>query len=145
MKEISTQIEIQGSAEKVWKLLTDFARFPDWNPFIREIIGEVVEGTKLEIHISTPSGKNRVYRPILTKVEPNHELRWYGKGFLPGFLNGERIFTIEILDSNRVRLVHREIFSGLGTFFAGERMEREIRHSLEEMNLALKQRVEHDR
>ena len=47
------------------------------------------------IHISTSSGKNRTYRPTLTKIEPNHELRWYGKGLLPGLLNGERIFTIE--------------------------------------------------
>jgi hypothetical protein len=69
--------------------------FPDWNPFIREIIGSVVEGSRLEIHISTSSGKNRTYKPTLTKIEPNHELRWYGKGLLPGLLNGERIFTIE--------------------------------------------------
>ena len=31
--------------EKVWQVLTDFAHFPDWNPFIREIIGTVMEGS----------------------------------------------------------------------------------------------------
>ncbi len=32
-KQIHTQIEIEASAERVWKLLTDLSRFPEWNPF----------------------------------------------------------------------------------------------------------------
>ncbi|HET7149609.1 MAG TPA: SRPBCC domain-containing protein [Candidatus Nitrosopolaris sp.] len=144
MKEIKTEIEINASAERVWQVLTDFDHFPDWNPFIREIIGSIKEGSKLEIHISTSNGKNRTYRPTLTKIEPNHELRWYGKGLLPGLLNGERIFTIETLEQSRVRFIHREIFSGIGTFLA-VRMDKDIRHTFEEMNYALKKKVEHSR
>ena len=53
MKEIKTEIEINASAEKVWQVLTDFAHFHDWNPFIREIIGTVSEGSKLEISIGS--------------------------------------------------------------------------------------------
>ncbi|MFZ0514722.1 MAG: SRPBCC family protein [Candidatus Nitrosopolaris sp.] len=48
MKEINTEIEITAQADKVWQVLKDFAHFPDWNAFIREIIGSVVEGSKLE-------------------------------------------------------------------------------------------------
>jgi uncharacterized protein YndB with AHSA1/START domain len=67
LKGISTEIEINAPAEKVWQVLTDFAHFPYWNPFIREIIGSVVEGSRLEIHISTSSGKNRTYKPTFNK------------------------------------------------------------------------------
>src|SRR5208337_3854746 len=35
MKEIHTEIEINAPAEKVWKVLTDFAAYPEWNPFVR--------------------------------------------------------------------------------------------------------------
>ena len=101
-------------------------------------------GSKLEIHISTASGKNRTYRTTLTKVEPNHELRWYGKGLLPGLLNGEHIIKIEQLSENHVRMMHQEIFTGIGTFLAGHRMEKDVRHSFEEMNSALKKKIEHD-
>jgi hypothetical protein len=144
LKEIKTEIEINASAEKVWQVLTDFAHFRDWNPFIREIIGTVSEGSKLEISITTSSRKNRTYKPTLTKIEPNRELRWYGKGLLPGLLNGERIFTIEQLDQNHVRLLHREVFTGLGAFLAGDRMVHDIRQSFEEMNNAMKKKIEHD-
>jgi uncharacterized protein YndB with AHSA1/START domain len=32
MKEIHTEIEINASAEKVWRVLTDFAAYSEWNP-----------------------------------------------------------------------------------------------------------------
>ena len=35
MKEIHTEIEINAPAEKIWKVLTDFAAYPEWNPFVR--------------------------------------------------------------------------------------------------------------
>jgi len=41
MKELRSEIEIETSAERVWQLLTDFARFPQWNPFISRASGDV--------------------------------------------------------------------------------------------------------
>ncbi|MFQ5793715.1 MAG: SRPBCC family protein [Candidatus Bipolaricaulia bacterium] len=46
MKEIQTEVEIDASAERVWQLLTDFAAFPEWNPFIRRASGKVKTGTR---------------------------------------------------------------------------------------------------
>jgi len=60
---------------------------------------------------------------------------------LPGLLNGERIFTIEELAENHVRMIHREIFTGLGAFLTGDRMDKDIHHSFEEMNNALKKKL----
>jgi uncharacterized protein YndB with AHSA1/START domain len=37
MKELHSEIEIDASAERVWAILTDFASYPRWNPFIRSI------------------------------------------------------------------------------------------------------------
>ena len=39
MRELNSEIEIDASAERVWQLLTDLDRFPQWNPFIRSITG----------------------------------------------------------------------------------------------------------
>jgi hypothetical protein len=41
-------------------------------------------------------------------------------------------------------MIHQEIFTGLGAFLAGDRMEKDVRHSFEEMNNALKKKIEHD-
>lgn len=142
MKEIKTELKIMASSERVWQVLTDFPNFAKWNPVITRIKGEAKVRTKLEIHLRTRSGKSRVYKPTITKVEPNHELRWFGKSLIPGILNGERIFTIDSIGTNNVRFFHRQIFTGLGASLAGDRLDRDIRHTLNEMNVALKEQAE---
>lgn len=44
MKELHSEIEITASAERTWLILTDFASYPRWNPFIRRISGEPTTG-----------------------------------------------------------------------------------------------------
>jgi hypothetical protein len=139
LKEIRTEIEIAASRERVWQALADFPRYSEWNPFIREAIGEAKEGSKLEIHITTPSGAKRTYEPRVTKVEPGRELRWLGK--VPGFLSGEHIFTLEERNG-RTLLIHREVFGGLLTSFFGKSLDEDVRAGFEEMNRALKKRAE---
>jgi hypothetical protein len=145
LKEIRTEVDIDSSPEKVWQVLTDFGHYRDWNPFIRDITGKLNEGSRLEIQISTSTKKTRKYRPVLTKIEPNHEMRWLGKAFLPGLLDGERILTLQRLENNQVRLIHREIFRGIGVSLAGSRIDFEIRRKFEEMNSALKKKIEHEK
>ena len=53
--ELNTEIEINASSEAVWNLLTDTSRFPEWNPFIRRVQGELKAGQKLAVFIQ-PSG-----------------------------------------------------------------------------------------
>ena len=44
MNELNNEVEINASAERVWHLLTDFAQFPKWNPFIQRVRGEPTPG-----------------------------------------------------------------------------------------------------
>ncbi|MFL6344764.1 MAG: SRPBCC family protein [Nitrososphaeraceae archaeon] len=142
MKEIHTQIDIKASAERAWQVLIDFNNYSQWNPFIRQINGTPKVGTKLEIHLHTASGKRRIYRPTVTKLEPYHELRWFGKSFVPGMFNGEHIFNIETLGVNHILFLHREVFTGLGVALAGDRLDRDLYQSFEKMNNAFKEKLE---
>jgi hypothetical protein len=142
VKEVSAEIEINSYPESVWKILTDFATYDQWNPFINKIIGLPAEGSKIDIYIETPSGKNRKYSPRITKVEEGRELRWSGKSSLPGFLNAEHIFIIEELRPERVRFIQREMFNGLLTRIFGKGVDIDIRQGFEDMNDALKKRAE---
>ena len=143
MKEVTSQTEINSYPEMVWKIITDFATYEQWNPFIHKIIGQPKEGSKIEIYIETPAGKNRRYSPTITKVEEGRELRWFGKSLLPGFLNSEHIFTIEELQPGHVRFIQREVFDGFLTILFGKSLDVDVRQGLEDMNNALKKRAEH--
>ena len=145
MKELNNEVEIHASAERVWHLLTDFARFPQWNPFIHRASGEPKTGARLEVTIQ-PSGASRTTsRPTVLKVEPNQELRWIERSLIPGLLNVEHIFTIEQLDTTHVRFTQREVRTGILVPLRARHRTTETRRGLKEMNQALKTRAEQPR
>lgn len=142
MKELVSEIEIQATDEKVWQILTDFASFPQWNPFIRRAVGEPRTGAKLQVHIQPSGASGMTFRPTVLKAEPKRELRWLGQLLIPGLFDGEHILTIEPLAGNRVRFVQREIFTGILVPLFARGLDTDTRRGFEEMNRALKKRAE---
>jgi len=142
MKELRTEIEIQASDKRVWQLLTDFASFPQWNPFLCQAAGEAKVGARLEVHIQPSGASGMTFKPVVLKVEPNRELRWLGRLLMPGLFDGEHIFTIENLDANRVRFTQREVFTGLLVPLFARSLDTDTRRGFEEMNQVLKSRAE---
>jgi hypothetical protein len=142
MKELHTEIEIQASDARVWQLLTDFASFPKWNPFIRRASGEVKVGARLDVYIQPSGASGMVFKPTVLRAEPKRELRWLGSLLVPGLFDGEHIFTIEPLGENRVRFTQGEIFRGILVPLLASSLDKDTRRSFEEMNLALKDRAE---
>ena len=141
MKELRTEIDIDASAERVWAALTDFASFPKWNPFIREIRGTPAVGSRLEVTIGASGTKPMTFRPTVKNVVPNQELRWLGRVGIPGLFDGEHIFELVRTGPNRTRFVQRETFSGLFVPFLAKSLDRDARRGFEEMNRALRARA----
>ncbi len=142
MKELRTEIEIAASPEAVWAILTNFAAFPQWNPFIREASGEQKVGGKLRIHVVPPGGKGMVFKPTVLAFETNRELRWLGRLGVPGLFDGEHGFTLEPLESGRTRLRQREVFTGILVPLLARSLDDGTKKGFEAMNLALKERAE---
>jgi hypothetical protein len=142
MKEIHTEIEINAPAEKVWRVLTDFAAYPEWNPFVRRADGEVSVGARLVVTIQPSGAKGMSFRPTVLVADPNRELRWYGQLWFPGLFEGEHSFSIEPLGDQRVRFVHRERFTGILVPLLTRMLDGGTRHGFELMNQALKLRAE---
>ncbi len=95
--DLLTEISITAPPGRVWHLLTDFASYPMWNPFIRRASGELKEGAQLEVYLKPSGAKGMTFRPRVLKAEPNRELRRLGHFLIPGLFDGEHIFTIEPL------------------------------------------------
>jgi hypothetical protein len=145
MKQLDNELEINASAERVWQLLTDFASFPQWNPFIQHVNGELKHGAQLVVHIQPSGAQATTIRPTVLKAEPNHELRWLKQWLVPGLLDAEHSFTIEPLDANRVRFTQREIFTGVFSSLPARRRNTDTRRGFREMGQALKLRAERPR
>jgi hypothetical protein len=142
MKELYAEIEIEASPAQVWQLLTDFSRLPEWNPFMQQASGKLVQGEKMEVQLQPPDSPGAKIKPTLLKVEPNRELRWLGHLVIPGLFDGEHIFTIEPLDEERVKFVQREEFTGILASLMLRLIGENTRRGFEQMNQALKTTVE---
>jgi hypothetical protein len=142
VKELRSEVEIQASDERVWQVLTDFATFPEWNPFIRRALGKAKVGARLEVRIQPSGASGMTFKPTVLVADPNRELRWLGRLIAPGLFDGEHIFTIEALQADRVRFTQREVFTGLLVPLLGRGLDTDTRRGFEEMNQALKARAE---
>ena len=139
--EIRTELEIAAPIAEVWRTLTDFADYREWNPFITEISGELREGATVEVLLSLPEGRDLRIRPRLLRCAENEELRWRGHLLFPGLFDGEHFFRVQEVNPNRTRFIQGENFTGIFVRFSGRTIERAARGFVY-MNEALRKRVE---
>ena len=140
--QLQTEIDINATPERVWSILTDFAAYPEWNPFIRFIQGELRQGARLEVRIQPSGAKDMTFRPTVLAADAGRELRWLGHFLFPGLFDGEHSFEIEPITAGKVRFRQSERFNGiLVPLFRGS-LERGTKSGFDEMNQALKARAE---
>lgn len=112
-KHISTEIIINASIDKVWDELTDFSKYPDWNPFIRKISGEIKKGNIIEVTFQTHGSDPIVFTPEIILYEENNILQWEGKLFIPGIFTGRHTFQLVKIETNKTKLIQKEDFNGI--------------------------------
>jgi len=141
MLELRTQIDVDASLARVWDVLTDFAAYPQWNPFIRRVDGILALRSRLVVRIQPPGGRGMTFRPTVLRVEPEREFAWRGRTLLPGLFDGEHVFRLERQGSG-VRLLHGETFTGVLVPLLRGSLDTTTRAGFEAMNRALKSRAE---
>ena len=140
--QLRAEIVIDATPDRVWDVLTDFAAYPAWNPFVRRLGGPAAVGSRLTTPIEPPGGMGMTLRPTVLAAVPGRELRWLGHLLVPGLFDGEHSFRIESLGPERVRFVQEERFAGLLAPLVLRLVERGTRQGFEAMNWALKARAE---
>ncbi len=140
-REIRREIEIDAPPAAVWHVLTDTAAYPEWNPFVRQLKGELRTGATLDVRIAPPGALGMRFKPTVLAAETERELRWLGRFLAPGIFDGEHSFTIEPLADGRTRFVQAERFSGILVPAFARTLEK-TQHGFEQMNAALKSKAE---
>ncbi len=141
-KEIKTEILINATPEKVWAILTDFSNYPNWNPFIKSVKGEVKVGNKITARIEPPEAKGMTFKPKILIYETNKELRWLGHLLFAGLFDGEH--TFELIDNGNGMTTFRqsEKFRGILVPLFKKQLDYNTKRGFEEMNRKLKELAE---
>lgn len=138
---IATAVEIDAPPARVWEVLTDLPAYREWNPFIVEASGKVAVGETLSLQMVLPGRSPMTIEPTLLIVEPERELRWRGRLFVPGLFDGEHAFLLTPLEGGRTRLDHVEDFAGLLLPLAKRLIHQETVESFHALDAALAKRA----
>jgi hypothetical protein len=139
--ELRTEIEIDGEPCSVWSVLTDFASFPVWNPFVASVRGRLSPGAELRVTLSLFDGSEMRLRARVEVVKVDQELRWKTIRWSKSWLSLEHWFLLEPRPDQRTRLVHGQTVSGRLQKYLGPDVTLAMR-GMVQMNLVLQQRVE---
>jgi hypothetical protein len=103
---------IAAEPEAVWEALVDVDRWPEWNPTLSWADKPLVEGdwVKMVLHL----GKRRMnMHQLMVTVDPPRILAWRSRNLLPGLMDVDRVFRIEMKADAGVVLVQTETAHGL--------------------------------
>ena len=139
-RRIDTGIFIAAAPERIWAVLTDFAAYPQWNPFIESIEGIPEWGQRLTVHIQA-GGARQVFKPLVLQATAPRRLRWLGRLAVPGLFDGEHDFELQVQQGG-TRFLQHETFQGFLVPFLWRKLEPATLAGFEAMNRALKARVE---
>jgi hypothetical protein len=132
MLHLQTSIQLPVLPAKVWAVLTDFAAYPDWNPFITQASGDWAVGNSVAI---TAGGMS--FKPRVLNFSAGKELRWKGKLLFNGLFDGEHYFLLTDNGDGTTTLEHGERFSGLLIPAFRKKLETETKAGFITLNEAL--------
>jgi hypothetical protein len=141
-KQIRDEILIQDTPERVWKVLTDFKSYPEWNPFILSLEGHFTVGDTIVARIAPPGGSPMVFKPVVLVYDENRELRWKGKLLIPGLFDGEHCFQLRDNGDGTTTFIQSEDFSGILVRVFSKMLDNNTLEGFRQMNQALKTRAE---
>jgi hypothetical protein len=138
---IRTSINISADPKKIWDVLNDFDRYPEWNPFLLSIVGEKSIGSKLTINIDPKYFMSERFKARLDDYSEGEEIRWRGRFWIPHMFAGDHSFKI-IPNTSGVTFIQQEEFSGILVPLLKKMLNERTKKGYEEMNRALKARSE---
>lgn len=110
MKSFATTTTIRARPETIWAVLTDAARYPEWNSTVSKVEGRIAAGEKVTVHATISPG--RAFPLSVSTFDAPRTMVWTG-GMPLGLFKGERTFSLTPNGDGTTTFAMREAFTGL--------------------------------
>lgn len=142
IRTIATEIDIARDIERVWAVLTDYADYVNWNPYLVRIEGEARAGTTIVVHALGDGAA----APVLQRIEvvgvAPYAMRWRAGAADRSELAFDHWFELEPAGPHDTVFKHYEHFSGSRLIEFGPQHEALVGANFLRFNEALKARCE---
>ncbi len=135
-KSVHHEITISASPEKVWKVLTDMDKFPEWNPVMELLEGEVKEGNQVKYQFTQDENSESEIGATIKEIIPNKLLNQ--NGGIPLLLTFDHRYILAPMGEQTKVIIHED-YRGIGVNFWNP---KPVEEAYERLNKALKLRVE---
>ncbi|HEY0829748.1 MAG TPA: SRPBCC domain-containing protein [Candidatus Dormibacteraeota bacterium] len=109
MKYFDASSTIKASPEKVWAVLTDGDRFPQWDSGIERVEGRIAPGSTIKLYVNVNPG--RAFPLKVTEFAAPRRMVFTG-GMPLGLFKGVRTYTLEPDGAGGTRFRMREEYTG---------------------------------
>ena len=135
-KSVHSELIINAPVEKVWQVLTDTGKYPEWNPTMKLLEGEMKEGNTLKYQFTQDAENISEIPAQVKKVIPNQLLN-QGDG-LPFVITYNHKYILEPIDHGTKITIHED-YDGIYVPFWNP---QPVEAAYARLNKALKERVE---
>ncbi len=139
---IDTEATVAAGRARVWQIIADVSRYPEWNPYIVELHGSLAPGAAIDFRFAVFAGLTLPASARVLAANPEAELRWAGHLVAEWLFRAEHFHLIEPLAEGTVRFRHGEIFSGLLASVLSPLIRLWAPGRYRAVNLALRHRAE---
>ena len=135
-KSVHSEIIINSTANKVWDVLSDTDKYPEWNPVMLLKEGSILEGQKVVYQFTQSADKQYDISTSVKKVSTGKLLNQGGG--MSGVLSFDHRYFLEKM-GNKTKLIIHEDYRGIGVNFWNP---KPVQTAYEKLALAIKNRAE---
>ena len=142
MSDILTRLTIDAPPDRVWRALTDFDAYPQWNAVIPVMRAEPREGGAVRFRVVLDGLPPLPMAARIVRWRPDRELAWRGGApGVPALAWAEHWFALEP-SGGGTALTHGERFGGLLAVAMRTGLHARVTRTYDALNRAIKARAE---
>jgi hypothetical protein len=140
--QISASIEIDAPSELVWAILTDFDRYPEWNPFNVGMATDFEMGSAVRMEVALTGSRTQRQTEYITTLVPGQKVCWSMNQTPAWLIGATRCQRLEPLDGGCTRYTSDDKITGVLTPLVMLIYGRAMQRGFESVCKALKRRAE---
>lgn len=142
MKDYQIEIEINSPKEIVWKAISDFKNYPNWNSvLVMKNNDSLIVGEKFHVTIIQPNGKKSNFKAVAISKEEFQSFSATQTMIGKWFFQATHFFIIKEVDKENIIFIQKWELKGLIASLFRKQIFKEL-EAFKEMNSELKKYVE---
>jgi uncharacterized protein YndB with AHSA1/START domain len=139
---IDHAIEVAAPAALVWSVITDLARYPEWNPFVVECRSDLRVGSPIDMRVVLVPGTRAKQREHILEHVPGARLCYGLERAFFGGISSRRCHVVRAASEDRTYYESRFSLGGPLAPLVRALLGRRLEHGFEAMTEALGRRAE---